>query len=113
MSITISGAGQRRVTKKNNNERDLSQPKEILRLVRNGIAHARVEIGENYFLISDQLVIGDVPNGPVYTVRLDWCDLGKIADAYLCAVDECYIRGDLNHEKLCRSGPGQQSGTGT
>jgi hypothetical protein len=59
---------------------------DILRLIRNGLSHARVEINPSNFKISD---IDDRKKEPVETtLTLSWEDLGKIADAYLLAVSD-------------------------
>jgi hypothetical protein len=64
--------------------RDISAPKEKLRLIRNAISHARVTFDDDKFLFSDE-----APNENTETVAsLSWSGVGMLADASLFTVND-------------------------
>jgi len=83
--------------KKLSGPRDLSDPGQMLILIRNGLSHARVEITETTFVISDQNVQRKetVPT----SVELAWPTLGKLCDAFLFAVSDYLFPGATGDAK--------------
>src|SRR5262249_4464069 len=57
----------------------------VVRLVRNAISHARVDVDETHFTFTDH----DEHKEPGPTsVRLTWAELGQLSEAYLWAVQD-------------------------
>ncbi len=63
--------------------RDVSSAKDVLRLMRNAISHARVRTEDNTFVFED----GSIREG-FTSLSLTWSELGEVSEAVLFAVND-------------------------
>ena len=65
-------------------ERNVTEPKDFIRLVRNAISHARVIVQDDAFILSD---IDCRKEKSKTVVQLSWAELGQLSEAVLFAMN--------------------------
>ncbi|MDE8347497.1 MAG: hypothetical protein POH28_15185 [Acidocella sp.] len=66
--------------------RNLENWEQVLRLIRNALSHGKVEIDDNYYLLSDQKQSGRFKETEKTCLKLTWEDFGKLSEVCIHAL---------------------------